>query len=255
MVLRRLFSRPAPLTEARYRLPEGERVYAIGDVHGRLDLLRQLIEQIEDDHQQRNAANITLILLGDLIDRGSDSRGVVDFALALDAGPRPCVFLMGNHEETLLRVWDGDETVTAPFLRYGGDALLQSYGLQISDAALARLSPAETIAAVRTHVPETHIEFMRQFVPMHRCGDYVFVHAGVRPGIPISGQDPIDLRWIRGDFTKSSADFGAMIVHGHSITDAPELRPNRIGIDTGAYASGRLTAVGLEGADRWILLT
>lgn len=255
MVLRRLFTRPTSRAEPQSRLPEGERIYAIGDVHGRLDLLRQLIGLIKEDHQRRGAASFSLVLLGDLIDRGPESRAVVDYALALDAAADPCIFLMGNHEETLLRVWDGDESVTASFLRYGGDALLQSYGLQLSVDGLASLSPAETIAAVRALVPTAHIDFMRQFIPMHRCGDYVFVHAGVRPGIPISVQDPIDLRWIRGDFTKSTADFGAMIVHGHTITPAPELMPNRIGIDTGAYASGRLTAVGLEGADRWLLST
>ncbi len=255
MVFGRLLPLSTRLQQTAYRLPEGERIYAIGDIHGRRDLFAQLRGMIEEDHAARGAGKYTLILLGDLIDRGPESRGVIEDAIALSTGPTPCIFLMGNHEESLIRVWEGDESVTASFLRHGGDALLCSYGVAPDAPALAQRPPAEIIDAVRRHVPEAHIRFLQSFQQIHQEGDYVFVHAGVRPGIPISAQDPVDLRWIRGDFTRSTADFGAMIVHGHSITPEPDVKPNRIGIDTGAYQSGHLTALGLEGNARWLLST
>lgn len=249
MVLRRLFLLPLRPSPTAPRLPKGQRVYAIGDVHGRLDLLEKLVALIEADHHARGPADKTMIFLGDLIDRGPDSRGVIAFARRRAAECR-CKFLMGNHEEMLLRIWDGNADKAAIFLLHGGDALLRSYG-----ADPLNLSPSETVYAVQSAVPDADIDFLRGFDPMYRAGDYVFVHAGVRPRIPLSAQDPIDLRWIRTEFTQSDADFGAVIVHGHSVSDVPEFRPNRIGIDTGAYRSGKLTALGLEGPARWILST
>lgn len=261
MVLRRLFPSPSPLAFdtdvplGRYALPAGERVYAIGDVHGRCDLLDDLLRQIEGDNAARRPADRrTLIFLGDLIDRGTQSRAVIDRTLAL-AACENCIFLMGNHEESLIQAWDGMEDVIPTFLRYGGDALLHSYGWALDGTEMAARPAAEVVAALRDRVPQTHIDFMRNFRSHWQLGDLLFVHAGIRPGFPIDVQDPIDMRWIRTEFTSSTEDFGAMIVHGHSITAVPDIRPNRIGIDTGAYRSGHLTALGLEGQSGWILST
>ncbi|MFM7027533.1 MAG: metallophosphoesterase [Chakrabartia sp.] len=255
MVLRKLFSQISAPLSSRHALPPGERAYAIGDVHGRIDLLDALIAQIDADNKARGKADCWLIFLGDLIDKGPHSRAVIERALELSASPRACIFLMGNHEELLLRLWTGDARAADPFLTYGGIACLQSYGLDAPESQITKLDGKEVVAAVRDHVPETHIRFLKKFAPICQMGDYAFVHAGARPGIALADQDPLDLRWIRGDFTRSKADFGAMIVHGHTIVKTPEIRSNRIGIDTGAYASGRLTALGLQGQDRWFLST
>lgn len=238
----------------RFRLAPDTRIYAIGDVHGRLDLLDDLLDRIAADKAARPPVRCVTIFLGDLIDRGPASQGVIDRAIALAAQP-DWLFLMGNHEESLIRAWLGDTAVIPDFLRYGGDALLRSYGWSLDGSAMAA-RPAETVIDhLRALIPSAHIDFIRSFPDYWRCGDVFFVHAGVRPGLPLEAQDPIDLRWIRSDFTQSSADFGALIVHGHSITSRPDVTPNRIGIDTGAYQSGRLTALGLEGATGWILST
>jgi len=249
MVLKKLFARSEPLPRIA-RLPEGERVYAIGDIHGRRDCLEALLNAIDADDATRGPANTTIIFLGDLVDRGPDSRGVIEIAVAT-AKARRCVFLMGNHEEILIHSWEGDKRAAGLFHRVGGRETLMSYGISAHDYdqldlvgltdATARLVPAEQIA------------FLRGFEDSFTLGDYHFVHAGVRPGVALDAQAPADLRWIRREFLDDPRDHGAMIVHGHSITETPDLRANRIGIDTGAFASGTLTAVGLEGAAHWFL--
>lgn len=253
MVLKRLFSRkeaPAPPPAA---LPGGKRVYAIGDIHGRADLLDTLLEKIDADDRARGPAETALIFLGDLPDRGPASRVVIEKVMAL-AETRPnTIFLKGNHEELMIRVWEGDRQTASTFHRVGGRETLLSYGVSAEDYDSWDLGDV-TEAAGRV-VPEAHIAFLRGFRPSYRLGDYFFAHAGARPGIALDDQDEKDLRWIRSDFTESTADFGAVVVHGHTIRDDVEERTNRIGIDTGAYASGRLTAVGLEGTDRWYLST
>lgn len=238
----------------RFRTASDIRVYAIGDVHGRLDLLDDLLARIAADKADRPPVRCITIFLGDLIDRGPASQGVIDRAMAL-AGQQDCLFLMGNHEESLIRAWSGAAEVIPDFLRYGGDALLHSYGWSLDGPEMAALPAAAVIDQLRARIPAAHIDFIRSFPDYWRCGDIFFAHAGVRPGLPLDAQDPVDLRWIRGDFTRSRADFGALIVHGHSITPKPDMTPNRIGIDTGAYQSGRLTALGLEGSNGWILST
>lgn len=253
MVLKRLFSRkevPAPPPAA---LPAGKRIYAIGDIHGRDDLLGELLAKIDADDAARGSAETQIVFLGDLPDRGPASRQVIERALALAEARPETVFIKGNHEELMIRVWDGDRPTAATFHRAGGRETLMSYGIAAEDYDSWDLG--DVTDATSRVVPKAHIDFLKGFRASYRLGDYFFAHAGVRPGIALDDQDEKDLRWIRGDFIESAADFGAVVVHGHTIRDAVEERANRIGIDTGAYASGKLTAIGLEGTDRWYLST
>jgi serine/threonine protein phosphatase 1 len=230
-------------------VPAGDRVYAIGDIHGRLDLLRSLHEQIRADWLTRPGARGTIVYLGDYVDRGSDSRGVVDDLLeAPPCGMTP-VYLRGNHEQMLLDFLDGGPS--GMWLSNGGEATLSSYGLSRPAIAGGELLRDQ----FRHLLPRHHLEFLRALIPMYCIGDYCFVHAGVRPGVPLELQDINELIWIRGLFLDSDTDFGKIVVHGHSITPQVEWRTNRIGIDTGAYLSGRLTCLVLDGADRRILQT
>ncbi len=241
--------RAAPRANA---LPPGERIYAIGDIHGRADCLEVLMSKIDADDGARGSAETTLVFLGDLVDRGADSRTVVERAIALSA-KRPCRFLMGNHEEVFIKAWEGDVASLRLFHRIGGRETLISYGVDPDDYDKADFATLVELLAV--HVPSEHIAFVRRFEDIYRSGDYAFVHAGIRPGIPIAEQDPTEMRWIRERFLGDARDHGVMVVHGHSIAANVEERPNRIGIDTGAYATGRLTALGLEGTSRWLLST
>ena len=232
-------------------IPAGERVYAIGDIHGRADLLAALIAAIEADDAARRPAQTTFILLGDLIDRGPDSAGVL--RLARDWQQRCRVrILMGNHEEMFLAALR-KPSVMRPFLRFGGRETLLSYS--IDPAAYVRAGIEEVIALARAAIPQADLDFVASFEDQITIGDYHFVHAGVRPGVALDAQKIGDLRWIREPFLDHAADFGAVVVHGHTITDQADFRTNRIGIDTGAYSSGRLTALGLEGTTRWVLTT
>lgn len=232
-------------------IPPGQRAYAIGDIHGRLDLFEDLVELVEADDAARGPASTTIVLLGDLIDRGPHSAAVVDVAMALGKR-RPTRFIAGNHEEMLLAGFDRREALRA-FITFGGRETLLSYGLDrasYNDATLDELQ-----AMLPSLVPEHHLAFMRDMEDLVQIGDYLFVHAGIRPGVDLNLQRLSDLRWIRSEFLEDRRDHGVMVIHGHTITDAVDERPNRIGIDTGAYASGVLTAVGLEGTARWYLST
>lgn len=233
--------------------PANARAYAIGDVHGRLDLLKDLLDQIAADRRERPCEREFVILLGDLIDRGPDSAGVVDLLLQVRASlPNP-VFLMGNHEEMLLRVLDRDTAQFRDWLRFGGYECAQSYGVEVGRLAL--LDPPEAAALVRRAIPAAHIAFIDSFADSFQFGDYLFVHAGIRPGVSVQEQSVQDLRWIREDFLDSKVDHPLFVVHGHTISEEPDERPNRLGIDTGAYASGNLTALCLEGTERRYLFT
>lgn len=251
MVLSRLFKRSSDPIPAAWRTPEGERIYAIGDIHGRLDAFEALLARIDADSAARGPATVRLILLGDLVDRGPDSKGVVERAMALGRERPHVTVLKGNHEELLLRTLGGDRQSAGVFARHGGRETLISYGVDEEEYDAADLG--EMIALAAAHVPQHHIDYLEGLERMARAGDYVFVHAGIRPGVPLDAQRGADLRWIRADFTADTRNHGAMIVHGHTITEEVDEQPNRIGIDTGAYATGRLTAIGLEGEARWFL--
>ncbi len=228
---------PAPAS-----LPEGERVYAVGDVHGCLDRLRALHRLIARDLADRPAASVTLIHLGDYVDRGPNSAGVLDLLRngAPPTGVGSVVNLQGNHDammtETLAR---RAPDLARLWLANGAEATLRSFGVDDID------DPAVWAA----RIPAEPVEFLRQAPVTHQAGRYIFVHAGLRPGVALAAQTREDMLWIREPFLSSDADFGAVVVHGHTPVAAPVLRPNRIGIDTGAVMGGHLTCAVLE-ADR-----
>ena len=221
----------------------------MGDIHGRADLLVKMIDQIEADDAARGPAQTTVILLGDLVDRGPDSAAVI--AMAREWGTRRTVrALQGNHEEMFLNSFE-DEDILRHFLRFGGRETLLSYPIPPDEYARTTLEELQALMAER--VPLTDVEFMRNMEDLIRIGDYVFVHAGIRPGVPLDEQVSPDLRWIRGQFLNDTTPRDFVVVHGHTITPDPELHPWRIGIDTGAFASGQLSAIGLEGTERWLV--
>ncbi|MEA1014492.1 metallophosphoesterase family protein [Sphingosinicella sp. LY1275] len=251
MVLKRILSIGARRADRLHAVPDGQRIYAIGDVHGCLGLLDDLIAKIDADDAMRGKAPTRLIFLGDLIDRGPDSRGVVERVSQISKERPDTVLLKGNHEEILLLTHRGDRRAASLFHRVGGRATLLSYGVPADD--YDSCDTGDLPELVRRYVPEEHIAFLASFEDFYEAGDYLFVHAGVRPGVPLLEQKKSDLRWIRSEFLDHQGSHGRIVVHGHSISAEVEERPNRIGIDTGGYASGQLTAVGLEGSDRWYL--
>ncbi len=248
-MIRRFLERRPPEPPA---VPQGRRVYAIGDVHGRLDLLDILLARLEADTAARGAADTDVILLGDLIDRGPESSRVVERAMT-SLGWARLLVLKGNHEDAMLAALDGDRDMCRLWLRNGGPEALASWG--VAPAVIADGTLGEVIEAARSAIPPHQFAFLSQAPHSIRIGDYYFVHAGVRPGVGLADQQPGDSLWIRDEFLRSTADHGAVVVHGHSITPEVEERANRIGLDTGAYATGRLTALGLEGTDRWLIQT
>jgi serine/threonine protein phosphatase 1 len=246
--LRRLLGGAAPAA----RGPDGARVYAIGDIHGRLDLLDAMIARIDAD---RGGARPTVVLLGDYIDRGPDSAKVIDRLLALPDWA-DWVLLRGNHEQAMLEALSDlpqADRLMRQWLNFGGVETLQSYGVP------STLLYAGDFAAIRADInarlPAAHGALLDGLRMAHRLGDYLFVHAGIRPGVPMAQQDPQDLLWIREEFLDNRIDHGAVVVHGHSISPEVVERPNRIGIDTGAYRTGKLTALVIEGTDRRFLST
>ena len=227
-------------------IPPGQRVYAVGDIHGCLDLFEAIIAAIEEDDASSAPAETTVILLGDLVDRGPDSAGVVARAREWSE-QRTVRMLAGNHEEMFLSSFD-DIDVLRHFLRFGGKETVLSYGIGRDAYNAAELEEVQEL--MRAAVPEADRDFLRSFEDMIAIGDYLFVHAGIVPGVPFEEQRRKDLRWIREPFLSHCEPFGAVVVHGHTISDEPVERGNRIGIDTGAYSSGRLTALALEGNTR-----
>jgi serine/threonine protein phosphatase 1 len=239
--------------KGRPRTPRGRRAYAIGDVHGRLDLLMQLMAAIERDIEDRPQRKTSLIFLGDLIDRGPDSRGVIEYLRNFRHERLKPIFLGGNHEEVLLRLLNGERGILPSWLRYGGAQCLESYGFD--PASLDVRSERASLAIIRDVIPQSHVTFIESFADTLRFGDYLFVHAGIRPGVDLSLQSQTDLRWIRSPFLEDQSDHGMIVVHGHTISNEVEVGPNRIGIDTGAYRTGRLSALALDGEERWLLDT
>ena len=245
--------RESRVAEVLSQVPAGQRVYAIGDIHGRDDLFEQLLKKIEADNAARGQAITTLILLGDLVDRGPDSASVIERALRIGAPFDKVEMLIGNHEECFLAALTGELKRVRYFIRIGGDATIRSYWGD--DAAYAAATFEEVAEQLPRKVPQSHVDFLNRGEDMIRIGDYVFVHAGIRPGVPLERQKTSDLRWIREEFLESEDGHGGVIVYGHTISENVDEAANRIGIDTGAYLTGRLTALGLEGDKRWFLDT
>ncbi|RJY10248.1 serine/threonine protein phosphatase [Aurantiacibacter aquimixticola] len=232
----------------RPRVPKGERVYAVGDIHGCADLFGELIDTIESEiaEAETDGTICRIVLLGDLVDRGPDSAGVIDLARRW-AKKRDVRILCGNHEEMFLDSFEDTDTLRH-FLRHGGRETLLSYG--VDRKALVRSEIDEVQQMMLDAVPKKHRKFVSGFEDMVQIGDYVFVHAGIEPGVPMDKQKKRTLRWIREPFLSHKKSHGLVVVHGHTITDDVVDAGNRIGVDTGAYASGRLTALVLEGRKR-----
>lgn len=247
--LRQLFQRRS--ARRAHAVPPGERVYAIGDIHGRSDLFEAMIAAIEADDGASEPARTTVILLGDLVDRGADSAGVIAAARAWSESRRVRC-LIGNHEECFIAALQ-DEDALRGFLRIGGRETILSYPVDAGEFARADLAAAQRL--IRKAVPPADVEFLASGEDAIVIGDYLFVHAGIRPGVALNEQNRSDLRWIRGEFTGSQANHLQCVVHGHTITEEVEVHHNRIGIDTGAFYTGRLTALRLEGTKRTLLQT
>lgn len=237
-------------TRTAARLPEGRRLYAIGDVHGEAALLRDLLDRIDADSRCRAPMRTTLVFLGDFIDRGAQA---ADLLLAFCATDAPdLVFLKGNHEAALVDVYRGDEEALSFWVRFGGRATLQGLGIDVP--ATGFIDPARILWQLRDALDSDVIDWLDGLPHSFSLGDYYFCHAGIRPGIPLRKQDQDDLLWIREPFLSSDRDHGKVVVHGHTIEpDGPLFGRNRIGIDTGAHEHGRLTAIGLEGKEQWVL--
>ena len=238
-------------TQPGAQAPAGERLYVIGDIHGRLDLFDALIEAVEDDDRQQTPATTTIILLGDLVDRGPDSAGVIGRARAWQQ-QRPVRILAGNHEEMFLESFD-DTDVLRHFLKHGGRETILSYG--VDRKSYLDCSLDELQGLMRRHIPAEDTDFLRSFEEYIQLGDYVFVHAGINPGVPLAEQKRRDMLWIRERFLQHTEPHSHIVVHGHTIFTDVDEQHNRIGIDTGAYRNGRLTALVLEGDTRRIIQT
>jgi serine/threonine protein phosphatase 1 len=229
---------------ARAALPEGQRIYAIGDIHGRADLLDQMHALIAEDAASYGGTK-EIIYLGDFIDRGRDSKGVVERVLKqVPTGLKPR-YIKGNHDAALLAFLADAETYRI-WKNFGAAETLLSYGVRppLYDSAGQIQDARDDLAAV---LPADHLAFFNDLELIVVIGDYAFVHAGVRPGVAIEKQDEQDLLWIRDEFLSSSASFGKVVVHGHTPMPAPMRTQNRISVDTGAYATGVLTCTVLEG--------
>ena len=245
--------RPVAQREVAPSTDRGERIYAIGDIHGRLDLLRDLLDKVEA-HTRSLAPveTIHVVLLGDLIDRGTQSAETLRYVHSAQKQDDALIVLLGNHEELMLKAIDAAPGALRAWMRMGGRATVRSFGLEPPEED----GDARAYAArLRATIPTEWLDWLRALPLTARSGDYLFCHAGVRPGVALKRQVRSDLLWIRDDFLEDPSNHGAVIVHGHSIANAVEMRTNRIGIDTGAYKTGVLTALYLEGRDRQIIAT
>ncbi|MGY4330303.1 serine/threonine protein phosphatase 1 [Bradyrhizobium sp. LB7.2] len=226
------------------RLPDGVRIYAIADVHGRADLLQSLLTVIDADLARSAPQRAIQVFLGDYVDRGPDSRAVLDLLIERSKS-HETVCLKGNHEVFLLEVLK-DPARLQEWRHYGGLLTLVSYGINPKMNPTAE-EQIELIEGLRRALPPEHLSFLQQLRTSFVCGDFFFVHAGVKPGVALDRQKEEDLLWIREEFLESERRFGKYVVHGHTPVSAPDIRPNRINIDTGAYATGNLTLLTIQG--------
>jgi calcineurin-like phosphoesterase family protein len=235
---------PSNSRESRHpRIPDGVRIYAVGDIHGRADLLDGLLSRIDSDQEKAQLSFSIEIFVGDYVDRGPDSRQVLERLIARKRTHR-VVCLKGNHE-IFLAEFTNNPAILGDWQRIGGLETLMSYGLAPSINADAVVQ-AELAAALDQAMPQSHRQFLGELKSSFTFGDFYFVHAGVRPGVPLANQREQDLLWIRNEFLHCEDDFGKIIVHGHTPVPQIDIRPNRINIDTGAYATGNLSCLVLQ---------
>lgn len=227
--------------------PEGERIYAIGDIHGCLPELNALMVKIEADAAAQDGARAQFVFLGDYVDRGPDVKGVIDRLIDIRDMRPETIFLKGNHEAALMDFLDHPEDMTG-WLDWGGRETLKSYGAPYDP----KTPPIEAAGALAAGMPQHHLDFIRSLSLYHEAEDYLFVHAGLRPGRALAEQHEQDLLWIRNVFNNAAAHErpDRVVVHGHQPYDQPLDKGWRIGVDTGVYYSGRLSAVVLEGETR-----
>lgn len=230
--------------------PDGMRLYAIGDVHGRADLLKRIHDRIDRELARDNPADWRVIHLGDYVDRGSDSCGVLDFLLARMAADKRHMALMGNHDERFA-MFLRDISEWANFMNFGGRETAQSYGVDL----LGHPDEAAAHLAFQAAVPDSHLAFLDALPYSADFGDFFFCHAGIRPGVPLAEQKPEDLVWIRKEFHRHEALHPKVIVHGHTPVGAPDILANRVNLDTLAYDSGILTAMVFEGREKRLIQT
>ena len=233
-------------------VPKNQRIYCIGDIHGRADLLQQLHQQILTDANDYKGKK-TIVYLGDYIDRGEQSRQVIEMLLSDSLPGFKSIHLMGNHEQILLSFLEYPES-SAAWLSFGGRQALNSYGIPLEQLPTMK-EVVQLARQLDEKLPDSHLDFLKNCAISWQCGNYYFVHAGIDPEVAIDKQGLDDQLWIRGEFLESKKDHGKIIVHGHSIIFEPELLPNRIGIDTGAFSTGVLTCLVLEGSDQRIFQT
>jgi serine/threonine protein phosphatase 1 len=230
------------------KLPDIEdhrRFYVIGDIHGRSDLLDRIVDEITRDIEKNPTPECLSVTLGDYVDRGPDSRGVID-RLARNPFPTDYIALKGNHEE-LFEAFLGQPTIGLQWRHLGGLETLHSYKVPVAPLMIGK-GFEEASYALQQAVPDEHLRFLKNLKLSLTIGRYFLCHAGVRPGVPLEHQKAEDLLWIRDEFLSSDRDFGKVVVHGHTPIESPEVLPNRINIDTGAFATGRLTCLVIEGA-------
>lgn len=249
IAIRRVAHNPAPGLRAG-----PQPLYAIGDVHGRYDLFRRLMNIIERDQASRTAVPTRMILLGDIVDRGPDSAKMVRGCMNLTAATDRFIVLKGNHEEMMADALGGSLYAYRQWLKFGGRETLLSWGVE--DAVLDGPPTMDKLRTAAATVGEEAIQWLARLPLYHRHGAYLFVHAGIRPGVSLRRQKAEDMLWITDDFLDSDRPHGMIVVHGHTVSEhRPVVRNNRIGIDTGAYRTNQLTAIGIEGDERWMLHT
>jgi serine/threonine protein phosphatase 1 len=229
----------------------GERIYAIGDVHGRFDLLARLLQKIEDHHAALPVPQQThVVILGDMIDRGPGTSAVLNHLYNAQKQNSDIIVLLGNHEDLMLRALAKQPGLLRAWLRIGGDETLRSYGIEPPSSTDISVDFVDTILRI---IPSDIRNWLSSLPVSARSGDYFFCHAGLRPGVPLKRQTRADMLWIRDEFLNSNSSHGVVVVHGHSIETDVEIRSNRIGLDSGAYRTGTLTAIYLEGTNRELI--
>ena len=242
----------APLAPRDFCVPAGTRVYAVGDIHGKAALLKKTLAEIRDDADKHPGETIVEVFLGDYVDRGFHSREVIDLLLEAPPAGHQRICLKGNHEEALLR-FIAEPMVLREWATFGGYATLASYGIQIPQS-MTPGALAEVRDRFTQRLPAAHLNFLRNLRFTHAVGDYLFVHAGIEPKLPIAEQDPSRLLWIREPFLSHPGYFEQYVVHGHTPVTAPDIRNNRANLDVSSAAKNSLCLLVLSACERQPLL-